>query len=113
MESVRELFVCAALVAGGSFTLLGAFGLVRFPETLLRLHGPGKATTLGLGGLLIASMLYFGGLGHGPSVHELLIAVFVALTAPVSTLCIARVALDRRSPPSGTVASPGSPGERP
>lgn len=90
-----EIAVSVALVIGGAFTLLGAFGLVRFPDVMLRLHGPSKATTLGLGGLLTASLVYFGGLGEGPSVHELLITLFVALTGPASALSIARAALSR------------------
>lgn len=97
MEPVSpwEIAVSAALVVGGAFTLLGAFGLVRFPDVMLRLHGPSKATTLGLGGLLTASLLYFGGLGQGPSVHELLITLFVALTAPAGALSVARAVLSR------------------
>lgn len=102
METLWEAAVSFALVTGGGFTLLGAFGLVRFPDVMLRLHGPSKATTLGLGGLLVASILYFSGLGQGPSARELLITVFVALTAPVSALCIARAVQARRDSTAGT-----------
>jgi multicomponent K+:H+ antiporter subunit G len=37
------------------FALVGAIGLLRFPDFYMRLHAPTKATTLGVGGVLLAS----------------------------------------------------------
>lgn len=87
-----EWIVSVLLVVGGAFMLLGTIGMVRLPDLLARLHGPSKATTLGIGSLLLASIAYFSVNGEGVSVHELLITLFVTITAPVSALCIARAA---------------------
>jgi len=58
-----------------------------------RLHGPTKATTLGLGGMLIGSLLFFQ-LEHGHwTTHELLISLFLFITAPISANMIAKVHL--------------------
>ena len=54
-----EIVVCVFLAIGGLFGLVGSFGLLKLQDTMQRLHAPTKATTLGIGGVLIASMLYF------------------------------------------------------
>jgi multicomponent K+:H+ antiporter subunit G len=79
------------------FALVGAIGLARLPDFLTRLHAPTKATTLGVGGALLASMLYFLGSGRFV-VHELLISAFLFVTAPVSALMLAKAALHLRLP---------------
>jgi multicomponent K+:H+ antiporter subunit G len=50
------------------------------------------ATTLGVGGVLAAALLYFAGTGRFV-VHELLVALFLFVTAPVSALMLARAAI--------------------
>lgn len=91
IEAIISLF----LVLGGVFLLVGSYALVKLPDTLQRLHGPTKATTLGVGGILIASMLYFW-FAHGVvSIHELLITLFLFLTAPISAHMIAQAHLHR------------------
>lgn len=83
LEALSAIMICT----GGLFDLFGALGLARFPDLLTRLHGPSKATTLGIGGVLLGSVLV-----GGESLREVLIALFVVLTTPVSALCIARAA---------------------
>lgn len=80
------------LVLGGGFTLVGAIGLLRFGDFFMRLHAPTKATTLGVGGVLLASMVLSWALGQ-PALHELLIALFLFITAPVSAQLMALAAL--------------------
>ena len=100
MPPIIDALVAILLLLGAGFTLLGSLGLVRFSDVLLRLHGPTKAGTLGVGCVLIASVLYFSARGEGISVHELLITLFIFLTAPVSAQLMARCALFlRREPP--------------
>lgn len=77
------------LLVGGFFVLTGSIGLARLPNLCMRLHGPTKATTLGVGGILIASMLYFSSQGNGLSLHEVLVSLFFFTTAPVSASLIA------------------------
>lgn len=85
-----ELVISFFLIVGSVFALIGSIGLARLPDLFMRLHGPTKATTLGVGGILVASMLHFSSLEDGLSLHELLVAVFLMITAPVSAHLIAR-----------------------
>jgi multicomponent K+:H+ antiporter subunit G len=87
-----EILVSAFVLVGAFFTLVGSIGLARLPDFFTRLHGPSKATTLGVGGLLIASMLHFSTRGEGLSLHELLITVFLMITAPISAQMLAQAA---------------------
>ncbi len=95
MSTILEALVSFFLLAGAGFALVGSIGLVRLPDFYTRLHSPTKATTLGVGGTLIASILYFSSPGH-VSLHELLVTVFLFLTAPVSANMLAKAALQRR-----------------
>lgn len=87
-----EIVISALALAGAGFTLIGSFGLVKLSDFAKRLHGPTKATTLGVGCILIASMLWFG-LVRFPSLHELLITVFLFFTAPVSAHLLIKAAM--------------------
>jgi len=90
-----EIVVTFFLLVGSAFVLVGGIGLARLPDFFTRLHAPTKATTLGVGGMLMASMTYFLALGT-PTVHELLIALFLFLTAPVSAHMLAKAGLHLR-----------------
>ncbi len=90
-----EALVALMILAGSFFMLVGSFGLLRLPTLLQRLHAPTKATTLGVGGILIASMLFFLFTTGRLSVHELLITLFLFLTAPVTAYMIAKAHLHR------------------
>ena len=98
LRGVWEGATALCLVAGGFFALVGAIGLLRLPDTFMRFHAATKPTTLGVGGVLAASLLYFAGTGRFV-VHEVLVALFLFVTAPVSALTLARAAirLERRS----------------
>ncbi|MBV1789383.1 Na+/H+ antiporter subunit G [Marinobacterium sp. D7] len=96
MPPVIELIICAFLLLGGIFVLLGSFGLLRLPDFFTRLHAPTKATTLGLAGLLIGSMIYFFAVEQRLVVHELLITLFLLITAPVSAHMLAKAALHQK-----------------
>jgi multicomponent K+:H+ antiporter subunit G len=87
-----EIVIAALALAGAGFTLIGSFALVRLSDFAKRLHGPTKATTLGVGCVLIASMLWFGLAGR-PSLHELLITAFLFFTAPVSAHLLIKAAM--------------------
>ena len=90
-----EAATAFCLLAGAFFALVGAIGVVRLPDSFMRFHAPTKATTLGVGGVLAASLLYFAGSGR-LVVHELLVALFLFVTAPVSALMLARAAIQLR-----------------
>ncbi|THF61162.1 monovalent cation/H(+) antiporter subunit G [Pseudothauera rhizosphaerae] len=87
--------VVALLVLGGAIVLIGALGLMRLPTFYQRIHGPAITVTLGAGCLLIASMIYFSVLQSRPVIHELIISVFILMTAPVVAMLIMRAAVYR------------------
>jgi len=88
-----EYIVSFLVVAGGVFALIGSIGLARLPDFYMRLHGPAKATTLGVGGVIAGSSIFFSTRGDGLSLHEMLIALFLFITAPVSAHIVAKAAL--------------------
>jgi multicomponent K+:H+ antiporter subunit G len=95
---MADFIVSCFLILGGVFALLGSYGLVKLPDFYTRLHAPTKATTLGVGGLLIASVVYFSTRGEGLHLEELLITVFLIITAPVSAHLLGRAARNLRIP---------------
>lgn len=86
-----EYFVAAFLIIAGVFGFVGSFGLIKLTDAMSRLHAPTKATTLGVGGVLIASMVHAVFVEGRLSVHELLITIFLFLTAPITANFIAKV----------------------
>jgi multicomponent K+:H+ antiporter subunit G len=90
MTWLSELLVSALILSGALFLFVGSFGLAKLPDIMRRLHGPTKATTLGIGSMLIASMSYFLLIEGVVSFHELLITVFLFLTAPVTAHMISK-----------------------
>ncbi|MGF1614819.1 MAG: Na+/H+ antiporter subunit G [Gammaproteobacteria bacterium] len=95
-EIITESLVALFLLVGAGFALVGSIGLARLPDFFMRLHGPTKATTLGVGGTILGSLLYFSTRGDGLSLHELLITLFLFITAPVSAHMLAKAALHLR-----------------
>lgn len=93
-----EMVLSALIIAGGAFTFIGSLGLVRLKDFYTRLHGPTKATTLGVGCLLVASSLYFSLTSGQPSLHEILVSLFLFITAPISAHLLAKAALHRKQP---------------
>jgi multicomponent K+:H+ antiporter subunit G len=88
-----DLLLTLLVGIGAFFALVGSWGLAKLGDFLKRLHGPTKATTLGVGCVLIASALYFMTRGLGTSLHELLITLFLFMTAPVSAHLLIKAAL--------------------
>lgn len=93
IELISEIVVASLILIGAFFTIVGSFGLVRLSDFYARLHGPTKATTLGVGSLLFASMIFMALEGEGLRWHKVLITVFLFLTAPVSAHLMAKAAL--------------------
>jgi multicomponent K+:H+ antiporter subunit G len=93
-DSPENIVAAVFVLLGAFFVLVGAVGLYRLPDIFMRLHAPTKATTLGLGGVLVGSVVYFSFHSEaGFSFHEILISVFLFITAPVSGHLIAKAAI--------------------
>ncbi|MBZ2206942.1 monovalent cation/H(+) antiporter subunit G [Massilia soli] len=87
--------VALLLVLGASIVLTGALGLLRLPTFYQRVHGPAIIVTLGAGCLLLASMVYFTVVQSRLVIHEIIIGVFLLLTAPVVVMTLTRAAVYR------------------
>lgn len=98
MELWQEIAIALFLLIGGVFGLVGSYGLIKLPNPMTRLHAPTKATTLGIGGVLIASMLSSLFDRGVVSFHELLITLFLFLTAPITAHFIAKIHLHQNVP---------------
>lgn len=96
METLLDALLAFLVLTGAVFTFIGSLGLARLRDFYTRLHGPTKATTLGVGGVLIASMLFHIFWSEAFSLRELLITLFLFITAPVSALMMMRAHLARR-----------------
>ncbi|GAB1393868.1 hypothetical protein MASR1M60_20320 [Rhodocyclaceae bacterium] len=83
------------LICGGLLTLIGSLGLLRLENFFARIHAPTMGGTLGAGCVLIASMLVSTALAQRPVIHELLITLFILITAPVTTMLLMRAAMRR------------------
>jgi len=98
MSVFTEALLSLLVLAGAAFTFVGSLGLARFQDFYTRLHGPTKATTLGVGCLLVASSIFFSVTGDGLSLHEILVTLFLFITAPVSAHLLAKAGLHRKRP---------------
>lgn len=113
MTAMIEWAVAALILVASFFLLVGALGLARLPDFYMRLHAPTKASTLGVGGMLLASMLY-AALNGRFGLAELLITLFVFVTAPVSANLMAQAALHLKlrstaEPPANAVPEHEAP----
>lgn len=87
-----DWIVAVLMVGGAAFALVGSYGLAKLSDFYKRLHGPTKATTLGVGGVLLASCLFFISAGRGGT-EQILVALFLFITAPVSAHLLVKAVL--------------------
>jgi multicomponent K+:H+ antiporter subunit G len=96
LPAVTEIVVALLLVASGLVVLVAALGLWRLPDFFLRMHAPALASTLGAWIVTLASIVHFSARAEGLALHVWLIIVVLSITAPVTTIVLARAALFRR-----------------
>ena len=89
---MTEIIISILILLGGFLSLLGAIGIVRFPDVYGRLHAATKSATLGVISIMLAVFLYFWFFEGIFSGKILLTIIFVFLTAPVAGFMIARSA---------------------
>ena len=85
---MSEITIAILATLGAVFVLLAAIGLIRMPDTYLRISVTTKAATLGIGLILIAAAIYFSEISITSRV--LAIILFIFLTAPVGAHLIGR-----------------------
>ena len=89
------LIVGLLVLAGAGITLIGSLGLLRLNSFFDRVHAPTLGSSMGAMLIVLASIVCFSVLRGRPSLHELLIALFLTATAPVAFMLLARSALFR------------------
>lgn len=90
-----EIVVAALVLLGAGMALLGATGLLRLPTFFERMHAPSIAATMGCWCIMHATVIYFSVADGSLALHALLIAGFVAVTVPVTSIFLMRAALFR------------------
>jgi len=90
---MTALIAAALLLVGSVFCLVAAVGMLRLPDTLIRMHAATKAGTLGAGCILAAEAVMTADLGTTLKVAAVI--VFLLLTAPVGAHLIGRAAYHR------------------
>jgi multicomponent K+:H+ antiporter subunit G len=90
-----EVLTAMLLFMGAAIALIGSLGLLRLETFYERVHAPTLGTTLGTGCIVTASMVYFSALETRPVLHELLIAIFITITTPITLIILVRAALFR------------------
>lgn len=83
-----DIIIVVLASFGALFILLGAVGILRMPDTYLRMAVTTKAATLGVGLLLIAAAFYFDDMST--TTRVLAIIIFILLTAPVGAHIMGR-----------------------
>jgi len=97
IEVIGIYAVGVLLIIASGFVAVGVIGLLKFNDSMTRLHAPTKVGTVGIGALLLASMVYSWTQEGAGSLHETLIMAFLFVTAPVSANFIAKVNIHRRA----------------
>lgn len=93
MSALLDLWTLTAVSAGAVFFLAGTVGLLRFPDSLTRLHALTKADNLGLGLVVLGLLPQAGGILS--ALKLIVIWLLVMLSgASVSQLIARRIAAD-------------------
>jgi multicomponent Na+:H+ antiporter subunit G len=89
-EMAREIIGIILILIGTAFILIAAIGLIRLPDLYLRMSASTKASTLGVGCVLLATAVYFN--DFGVTLRVIAVILFLLLTAPVAAHKMGRAA---------------------
>ena len=96
MTPWSDYVVAALLLLSGVVVLAAGLGLWRLPDFFTRMHAPALASTLAAWIVALASIVHFSAHAGALSLHVWLIIIVLSITAPVTTIVLARAALFRR-----------------
>lgn len=89
-ETISDILATLFVIGGLFFLLVGAVGIVRFPDTYNRLHASSKCSTLGLLGLILGVIFHIGTLAV--ATKGLLTILFAFVATPVGSHILAKAA---------------------
>jgi multicomponent K+:H+ antiporter subunit G len=102
-----DLLGSLLLISGSLLTLIGSLGLLRLPNLFARMHGITLGNTLGLGCVLLASILIASIYAERFVFQEVLITLFMISTSPVTTILLMRSGMHRKRADTGKKPMPG------
>ncbi|GGY54796.1 monovalent cation/H(+) antiporter subunit G [Parvularcula lutaonensis] len=97
MELLLDILSWPLLLAGGALVILGAVGVLRFPDFYTRTHAAGVTDTFGADLILLGLLLQVPDTMTG--IKLVLIFLFMMMTSPVATHSIAHAAYAGREAP--------------
>jgi multicomponent Na+:H+ antiporter subunit G len=99
---IGDILVALFLLVGATFIFIAGLGAFRFPDLYTRIHAVSKATTLGLGCMLLGVGIAF---PEAVVIAKIIaVVLFIFLTTPVATHMIVRAAYLNKIPQwKGTV----------
>lgn len=92
IEILMNSLIAFFLIGGTLMTALAVVGMIRLPDMYSRLHATTKSTTLGVIMIMTGAFLYFWYIDGLIETNLLLGALFILLTAPVSSHLLSRSA---------------------
>ncbi len=112
-----EIVIAVLVLMGAALALLGSIGLLRLPTFFERVHAPSIIATSASWSIMYASLLFFSIKNRELAVHPMLIALFLAITVPVTTIFLMRAGLFRARqaamnvPPNLSRVAPSAPSD--
>lgn len=94
---VLDMLSWICLLGGAIFMLVGAIGVLRFPDFYTRLHAVSVCDTLGAG-LVLAGLMLQGGLSL-VTVKLMLMFIFMMFSGPTAVHALAEAALQSKLKP--------------
>jgi multicomponent K+:H+ antiporter subunit G len=106
MPPLSEVIVAILLLSSGALVLCAALGLHRLPDFFTRMHAPAVASTLGVWLVGLASIVHFSARAGELRLHVWLIMILLSISAPVTTVVLARAHLFRRRQAGDALPAP-------
>lgn len=92
------MLISLLLLLGIVLSVISAIGIHRLKDPYSRLHATSTVGTLGLIGVITASLFFFSDTGIATGVKQILTVVFLFITVPAGTHILSRAALGRGIP---------------
>lgn len=96
MSLGAEILVAALLLFSGVVVLVAGLGLWRLPDFFQRMHAPALAYTLASWTVTLASIVHFSTREGRLELKVWLVIILLSITAPITTLLLARAAMFRQ-----------------
>lgn len=93
---LTDSIIAASLILGVLFTFFSALGVLRMPDTYIRMHASTKAGTIGLGLIMVGVALHFQ--ESSVSSRALGIIIFILMTAPIAAHLLGKSLLHNQYP---------------